>query len=262
MFAKKTMLATTFLVASMVTSVTTATTLARPNFSTPNSDWQVTVAPYLWAINMNGAVTVSHYRTPMDESFDELLKHLNFAGMLWLDASKDDFSVFLNVIYTVLRYNTSDSFASLHAKNRLGLTSGGLAYQVFHNNFVGISPYAGFRYTSNDTTVTVNASGLDVTVLNNQYWTDPIVGARFNFALSKDWSAIVAGDVGGMNASSQYSYNVYALLGYSPESHWTNTSLYVGYRLLDQNYSTGSGINYFHWNMKLFGPIAGIAIKF
>lgn len=211
---------------------------------------------------MNGQVTAGPYRADVNESFTDLLKHINFAGMLWLDASNNNFDVFLNLIYTVLSYNTGDNSISLHAKNRYGITTGGVAYQVYHNAIFGISPYAGFRYTGNDTTINVNTSSLSESVTSNQYWTDPIMGARLNFVFTKAWSAIVSADIGGTNASSQYSYNLEALLGYSPQTHWTNTSLYVGYRLLDQHYATGSGLNYYQWKMKLYGPMLGIAIKF
>ena len=262
MFRKK-ILAT--LLCLFASSAALSESLARPE--NQSNDWTFTAAPYIWAMNMNGAVTTGGRRARVDESFSELLQHLNFAGMLWLDGTHDKFGVFLNVIYAVLRYNTQDDIASVHAKIRYGITSGGLSYEIYKRYFntihsIAIAPYAGFRYTENDVQVKVNIATFSPTITNDQYWTDPIIGARFNFDISKAWSAIIAGDIGGVNASSQHSYNVQALLGYSPQSHLTDTTFYIGYRLLDQLYVTGSGRDYYNWNMKLFGPIVGVAIKF
>ncbi|EKD72112.1 MAG: hypothetical protein ACD_46C00004G0006 [uncultured bacterium] len=241
-------------------------------FTNPENNWQIRVAPYIWAINMNGTVITGSHRVHVNESFSDLLEHLNFAGMIWLDASKNDVDLFLNVVYAVLRNNVTDGPASFHAKNRFGITSGGLAYQIYKRCFayscygetssISISPYVGFRYTENDTTVNVDVAKLHLQIENNQYWTDPIIGARINYEISKAWSAIFAGDIGGTNASSQYSYNVSAVLGYSPKLIFNNTTFYIGYRLLDQHYTDGNKAKYFNWDMKLFGPLAGVAVTF
>ncbi|MHB1222225.1 MAG: hypothetical protein ACYC0J_09545 [Gammaproteobacteria bacterium] len=43
---------------------------------------------------------------------------------------------------------------------------------------------------------------------------------------------------------------------------WKNTKFYAGYRLLDQVYQHGNGIKRFDRDMKLAGPILGMAFTF
>lgn len=257
-----------------VVNVTTGTTThtATTNQFTNDSAWRLRIAPYLWALNMNGTVAVANRRTHIDESFDQLLQHINFAGMVYIDLTKDDFNLFLNTIYTVLSNNVSEGPASVHAKNWFAVYTGGIAYTVYKHCFTNscggesssfeLAPYAGFRYTENDTTIKLSYGVDSATVEKNTYWTDPIIGARLTFNFNPRWSAIFNGDVGGINAQRQYSYNAQALLGYSPKSIFSDTTFYAGYRSLGQHYVTGNGLRYYDWNMKLFGPILGFAVSF
>lgn len=233
--------------------------------------WKFEVAPYVWAVNMNGRVQTGPIRVHVDQSFDDILHHLNFGAMFAVDATKDRFGLFGNVMYAVLSDKTSDSLLALNLKNKFGLFSAGASYQVVNYNFngapmkpdsVALEPYIGLRYTLNNVRTTLSFESFSISNTDNHHWTDPIVGLRAKLFLSKLWSLILAGDVGGTNASSDYSYNLIGLLGYKPQTHFVDTKLYLGYRLLSQHYITGRGLNYYNWNMKIFGPMVGITIAF
>jgi hypothetical protein len=238
----------------------------------PKSKWELDIAPYIWALNMNGRVGLGPVTTHINQDFSDILHHLNWAGMVWLDVKYDHLDLFLNSIYAVLSADDTRPLVSADAQNQFGLFTLGGAYEVyktcFKRNCAGdlssfaISPYIGVRYTLNDTTVKLKLPEITLKGTKNVNWTDPIIGARLNFKMTKAWSAIIAGDVGGTNTVSHYSYNVSGLLGYNPQTHWTSTTMYLGYRLLDQRYTTGRSLNDFNWDMKLFGPIVGIAIAF
>jgi hypothetical protein len=120
----------------------------------------------------------------------------------------------------------------------------------------------GARYTTTRVSITVNTPLGGLRSSDNKSWTDPIVGARFNLNMNKSWLAIVAGDIGGTNTTSNYSYNVVGMLGFKPQTILKRTTWYLGYRLLDQHYITGSGTSYYNWNMKLFGPIVSLSYTF
>lgn len=108
-----------------------------------------------------------------------------------------------------------------------------------------LEPYVGFRYAENDVTLKFDLPSDNFTLKNNQYWTDPIIGARVISQFSNGFEINVAGDIGGLNHSTQYSYNIMALLGYQPQTMWKNTRFYAGYRLLDQYYKHGNGLQRF-----------------
>jgi hypothetical protein len=256
-------------------------TLSSSIFAFSNSDtllvpqkskWEFTIAPYIWALNMNGRAGVGNLTTHINDDFSDILHHLNWAGMVWLDAKYDKFDLFLNAIYAVLSADDTRPRISADAQNKFGLFTLGGSYEIYKTCFrincsselssLAISPYLGARYTLNDTTVKLKLPEITLKGVKNVNWTDPIIGARLNVKMTKAWSAIIAGDVGGTNTVNHYSYNISGLLGYSPQTHWTSTTMYLGYRLLDQRYTTGRSLNDFNWDMKLFGPIIGIAIAF
>ena len=248
---------------------------AKPTCSPYINDqaWRFELIPYVWALSMNGRVGAGPVVGHLDQTFSDILEHLNFAAMLAIQATNDRFSAFFNVLYASLSMNGGNSLASLHVRNDFGLYSGGISYDVFRypfnfscngnaNSLITLAPYGGFRYTLNEVQATLNVPGVQVTSNLNEYWTDPIIGLRFNYDITHAWKLMLSGDVGGTNASSHYSYNAFGTIGYSPQTVWTNTTIYLGYRLLDQHYTTGTGLSRFDWNMKIFGPLVGLGIEF
>ncbi len=250
------------------------TQVSTPNTVTSDNTWKIEVAPYIWALSMNGTVQVGpRARAHVDQSFSDILSQLNWAGMVWLEANKNKFGIFANIIYSSLSDDASVRSATIKTKNEFGLYTAGVSYQIYqacllssgcsqNTGTIAIEPYAGLRYTSNKATVTLSSPIISLRAVNNQDWTDPIIGARLKFALTNTWHAILSGDIGGTNASSHYSYNLVGVIGYKPQTHWVRTTWYLGYRLLDQHYATGNGANYFNWNMKLFGPLIGVSFTF
>lgn len=236
--------------------------------------WQFKVTPYIWAMNMNGTVQAGSRRAHVDENFSDLASHMNFGGMIFLEAYKDKFGLFANGLFAVLADGGHfyDGLLSVDAKLRFGIFSAGASYEVYKYCFayscsgetstLTIEPYLGARYTSNHVRLSATALGVSLTNHNNQEWTDPIVGVRLNYLINQSWSAMLAGDIGGTNTSNHYSYNAWGLIGYTPQNVMKFTTTYLGYRVLDQHYVNGSGANYFNWNMKLFGPVIGVTFKF
>jgi len=230
--------------------------------SASNHSWKITIAPYLWAMNMNGRVQSGTTTMHVSQSFSDIMSQFQGGGMLLIDAQKDDFGLFVNAIYAVLSEDVLTAPMTVTSHTRFGIFSGGISYTVFNKTFahstnrLAIDPYLGARYTLNNTTL--KAASLSLS--NNKHWTDPIIGARLRYLFQERWSVIAAGDVGGTNTNNHCSYNVQGFLGYHPKLI-KNTTVYAGYRVLYQKYLTGSGANRFNWNMKLFGPVLGAAIE-
>src|SRR5690348_13686785 len=92
---------------------TQALTTSNPRDSHDNS-WKFTIAPYLWALNMNGSVQIRNQRAPVNQTFGDVLSDLNWAGMLWLEADKGKWGVFVNLLYASLSQGASDRYISAH----------------------------------------------------------------------------------------------------------------------------------------------------
>lgn len=234
----------------------------------PESVWQFNLAPYLWALNMNGTLQVRTLRAHVDQSFSDIWDNLEFGGMLWFEANKGKFSLFGNAVYSILSDDSHAGTVAVDSLNKFGIFSSGAAYEIYrayfnHDSSFTVEPYAGFRYTLNDTTLTIKDLPLvNLRGVKNVNWIDPVAGARLKYFLNNAWSVVVAADLGGTNGTDHYSYNFIGLLGYEPQAKWKNTSWYLGYRYLGQHYSTGSGADLYNWNMKLYGPMFGVNFAF
>lgn len=244
-----------------------------PRDSTDSDTWKFVIAPYLWALNMDGSVQIKGTRAAVNETFGDILSQLNWAGMLWLEAYKNKFGIFANALYSSLSQGASDRYISARVNTNFGLYSAGLSYEVYKTclcstgcaqggSTFALVPYVGARYTSNDVSLTVNTPFGSIRSSDDQHWTDPIIGARLNFDLTPSWRLNFAGDIGGTNAASDYSYDLWGLVGFKPQTVLKSTTWYLGYRYLFQHYSTGSSSNYFLWHMKLNGPLVGVSFTF
>lgn len=230
--------------------------------------WTFEIAPYLWALNMDGRVQVASQAAHVSENFSDIMKQFDGGGMLWLSAHKNKLGFFANGMYASLSKSSHIGPISMNQSEKFGIFGAGISYELYKQRFASqnvsipheltVEPYLGFRYTLNNATVKIGR----LSASSDHHWTDPIVGARVKYTLTKAWLVLFAGDVGGTNFNNHNSYDLNGLVGYKPQTFWTNTTVYAGYRFLHQNYVTGSGRNYFAWNMKLFGPVVGLAIGF
>lgn len=239
----------------------TAAILFATTTSYAYSNWEFEIAPYIWGLNMDGRAQTGTITSHVSESFSDILSQLDMGAMLWVSANKDKWGLFANALYADLSKDTPAGPFTVDSTEHFGLFTLGASYQVYekrHNRTdVKVKPYAGLRYTLNNVTLKLNS----LSVSNNQHWTDPIIGVRLDYTFNRNWIAFIAGDVGGTNLSSDKSYNLNGFVGYKPQS-MRSVTFYGGYRYLYQKYVTGSGRNYFNWDMKLFGPVLGVGFTF
>ena len=135
---------------------------------------------------------------------------------------------------------------------------------------VTVDPYAGARYTLSgppscraSSTCRTSASTRAGPAEQSEHWVDPIVGLRTAWTLGEHWNLVVAGDVGGISTSDQYSAEAWSTVGYRFGLFGSNNAtLLAGYRVLKQKYENGDGRDRFNWDMTIHGPIVGLKITF
>ena len=134
---------------------------------------------------------------------------------------------------------------------------------------VTVDPYAGARYTHLTAEVQGKLDlpdlGIDArrTAEQSEHWVDPIVGLRTAWTLGEHWNLVVAGDVGGISTSDQYSAEAWSTVGYRFGLFGSdNATFLAGYRVLKQKYENGDGRDRFNWDMTIHGPIVGLKITF
>lgn len=250
-----------FLLTGIANATTTHVKTPAVNLA-PDTNWHFRIAPYLWGIHMDGTTQIGKRRAHVDESFSNILHHLDFAGMIWLEADKENFGIYVNSMYAILSDSATDGPLSLNAKSHFGIFAAGISYKVYQHNGFSFIPYAGFRYTLNNNRLTLSIPFFSINAKKNVNWTDPLIGARLLYQFNRPWSATLAGDIGGTNTTTNYSYDITGLIGYHPQTVMTYTTIYFGYRVLDQNYQTGNGKSKYVWDMKIGGPLLGVAFDF
>jgi hypothetical protein len=93
-------------------------------------------------------------------------------------------------------------------------------------------------------------------------WYQPFVGARFTKHLDKDWRLHGRADYGNnpfTGDDSNHSWTAEVLVDWS-FNDWG--ALQLGYRYSKMNFDNGRDEHAYSWDMKDFGPIAGVIIKF
>lgn len=224
------------------------------------SDWQYDIAPYLWATSLKGETQIGNRQVEVNEPFSKLFKLLDFGGMLWVDAYHDKFGLFFNGVYSKVSAMRDLRSLELKVSSKLGIASAGASYRIFENQSFIVEPYAGARYTNTILTLAAHLGRFGLMAENKQEWTDAIGGSRFIYKFNPAWLVEGVADYGAGNNSN--SYNLHAMLGYKSEKHFPNTRFYLGYRFLHQNYHHGQGINFYRWDMDLYGPILGFMARF
>ena len=243
--------------------------------------WEFSVTPYLWATALKGEVGVGRTEANVDASFDDILDNLNGALMLEAELRKGRFGVISDTIYANLEDNAAagegslkiDATANLLIQSLAGTYRAG-TWQIANLGAAGplsvtIDPYAGARYTYLDAELQGKLDlpdfGIEAqrTTEQDQHWVDPIVGIRTGWSLGERWSLVLAGDVGGISTSDQYSAEAWSTIGYRFGLFGSdNATALAGYRVLKQKYKDGDGRHEFEWDMTIHGPLVGLKITF
>jgi hypothetical protein len=243
--------------------------------------WELSVTPYLWATALKGDVGVGKTETNVDASFKDVWDNLNGALMLEAELRKGRFGLISDTIYANLEDNAAaaedrlkvDATANMLIQSLAGTYRAG-TWQLADFGSAGplavtVDPYAGFRYTYLNAELKGKLDLPDLgvsarrTAEQDEHWVDPIVGLRTVWTLGERWSLVLAGDVGGVSTSDQYSAEAFGLVGYRFGLFGEgNANLLAGYRVLKQKYEDGDGRSRFDWDMTIHGPIVGLKITF
>ena len=242
------------------------------------SAWQFHVAPYLWAISMDGNVTVKGLEADLDLSFSDIWDELNFAFMMEYEARKGNWGLWGNTIYANLgKSNISGPRGLTNIDPTVKSLWQGLGgfYRLGTWDLtdapgkdtpsVTVDTYFGARYTWLE--LKLDFDGIFQNRVNNvsqdKSWVEPLVGARTIWNLSERWTATLAGDVGGVAFGSDFAWDALGLIGYRFDLFGEkNAQAFAGYRALSQDYTDGSGRDKFQWDVTLYGPILGLAVRF
>ena len=261
--------------------------------------WTFSLTPYAWAISLGGSATVKGRTSDVDANFFQILDHTQFPkGLLELaalgEARYDRFALLADIAYFKLglgaSLNRTRSFdaiggavgASAGLTVEMVIAEAAAAYEIARwsgltspQSSTALDFYAGGRAWWQRGDLEIVASGVlnvfdlsfsrfgVVSAEKSVSWFDPVVGARIRHQFAPTWNFALSGDVGGFGVGSKFSWQVLALLEHEIcRSRTVTWSAMLGYKALSVDYSQGSGLTLYNFDMTMHGPIFGLTARF
>lgn len=225
---------------------TTITTMPEPSL------WTFDAQMNLFMAGMSGKVAARGIPAEVDAGFGDLFKHLEagVAGRFTLGYGK--WSLSTEFSYLKLGVERGTTFADVQQ----WLIEPTLGYKVHQN----VQLFAGARYNSVDTDVTLfGPLGFMRSPGGTQTWWDPIIGAQLSFPINEKLSVDGRFDVGGFGAGSDVTWQAFPYLNWRINKR---VSAQIGYRWLGTDYTTGTGLNRFRYDVVVQGPQIGLTMHF
>jgi hypothetical protein len=229
--------------------------LTAQDTSPKEKNWEFNLAPfYLWAVSVDGDLTVMGNTQQLKADFDEITSGLegvftvHFEGM-----HKSGFGFLTDVEYLNLGgQQTTPGPLPLTLDVDFTLVMAELAgIYRFNLNENALDLIYGVRYYGLDTEIEV--VGAPPRVDKDKDWVDAMLGARYIWTINEKWNFKARGDVGFIG--SDLTWNVAGLFKFQP---WKHVSLLFGYRYMDVDYEDGSGADLFKYDMTMHGPLLGV----
>ena len=227
----------------------------------PAKNWEWNIAPYLWAVTMDGEMGIAGITQPVTLEFDQIFDNLQGAFLLHFEGLyKKKWGFMVDVTYVNLGEQGTTRIATFDVDFRDIIAELGAIYRFYEKGPHVFEGLGGIRYM--DMATEVNITGplgiLPQSIESSQSWWDPIVGLRYKWQMSEKWRLSLRGDLGlgfGAGDTSDSTWNALGLIYFQP---WKHVGFTGGYRALAQDYETGSGINRFKYDMVLHGPVLAI----
>jgi hypothetical protein len=231
--------------------------------------WRFSWTPIgVWAMGIDGPVTVRGFTRDLDVSFDELFDHMQGSLGTSITASKGRVGGFFNFSYLKIGQDSipSAAFEPVNFSiNWLTLELGG-NYAVVAQPEVVLSVLGGVRYTRLNSEVVTHDDEALVAEGDGVDWTDPFIGANVVKPIGEKFALSLKGDVGGFGISestSQLSFTVSPAASYRfPISGGRrNLVLSLGYRYTSIDFE-GEGPDEFQMDVDMSGPLLGLTLAF
>jgi len=227
--------------------------------------WHFTVAPYVIFPFMNGSLTLANQTVDVNLKTGDILKRLNWALMLYFEATHPKFAIVTDLLYMNLGQGGQLPVSGRSADLKMQQLA---AEVVFLGRVVEwFELGAGGRVNFVQAGLTAPA-GMVLPAVNLDFrrtWFDPLIAMRFSVPFKNDhWRLGLRADVGGFTLGSTYAWQVYPYGGYNFDGINGKRvfELGVAFRAIGMKYETGSGLNRFVYDMIIWGPQLGFLFHF
>jgi hypothetical protein len=236
--------------------------LEQPPVVNDEPHWRFEIAPYIWAVSLDGHAAAAGNRFEVDAPFTDTLENSDtLIGLMGhFEAGRGRWSAFFSPAYSVTGYDdVATGLGDLDVEITLAWYELGGAYRICEKPLDGaqrwsIDAIAGVRITDIKLDLDLDAGGSRD---DSETWVEPFIGARTSIDFARHFSLRLRGDIGGFGAGSDFAWQTAALVGWSFDLFGADGTLFLGYRALGQDYDHGS----FEWDVIAHGPMFGLAIQ-
>ena len=220
-----------------------------------DDDWEISVAPYLWALSLDGTSTVGTLPPlDIDASFSDIVDNLDLALSLHTEFHRGKWAFVIDPIYLSLSVDAEPlSGVKPRIEVDIWFVEGWASYKVTSNWEV----IGGVRWQDQDMSVSrLPSPPLPVTEAGaGGDWLDWFAGARFNYPLNEKWFVTGRADI-TFAGDSDSSYN---LTFFVNRRFGKNKALLIGYKYFEDDYDNGPK---YEWDMEQAGPTIGYTWSF
>ena len=230
-----------------------------PQQAGSSDDWQISVAPYLWMVNLSGTQTLGSIGVPLDIDFSDLVDRLKFAFATHFEARKGRWGAIVDFNYAAIGDNKI-----------LETPEGETADMNFDILYLDLMAFYRFPYDRHSFDILLGTRyrnlKLDLRFTSGQNpgfdvgWWDPLVGVRYTAKLHPEkLDVIVKGMVGGFGAGSKWTGE---FAGGVKINLTPKISVPLLYRYVKIEYEEGSGVDFFGYDASEQGLLLGITMSF
>lgn len=225
--------------------------------------WSYYAEPYVMFPNMSGKTAIGNLpEMNVDVDPNQIFDNLKLGAMLYFEASNEKWNLNSDLLYMDIGQGVKSSTlinnGEVSAK-QLGWELAGL-YKVRPWLEVGV----GTLLNSIKLELDINRNNIGGGTTNikkemTQTWVDPMLIAVFKNAPGEKFIYSVRGEIGGFGIGSQFAWQLQAYAGYRFSELF---QIQAGYRIISLDYDTGSGSDYFLYDVDTSGPVIKFGFHF
>lgn len=226
-------------------AATVAACLVSAGPASAQEEWDLSFAPYLWAVGIDGDATVGPATVGIEVNFSDILHVFDGALLGHFEARKGDSGLFGDFIYLATeRDGEADPFAVDVELDTLIVEAGYLHGRDSGGGLTGWE--AGVRYWDFETTLTFQVLP---TFNGSESWTDGFIGYRRERPMGENWRSVVRGNIGAGGSDLTWGLDLTYLYDYD-----NGNSFAVGLKWLDIDFEKE---NNFGIDAHFFGATIG-----
>lgn len=224
------------------------------------SGWDYDLGIYLWALGMDGSMTVRGVDADVDIGFSDIVDNLEMAFSTHFEANKreSNWAWFFDLYWAALGNDIE------RPQGKFDMDMAYVEAAGAYNTGRDFQLFAGVRYVSMDLELNFDPQiplppQIPTRVDGNQSWTDLMLGGRLKKDLGKRWRFWGRADLAGFGLTngSDLTWNL-ALMGQVRVAR--RIALAFGYRWLDIDYENKDDL--FALDVRQEGPILAINYSF